>query len=93
MIIPNIFTPNDDDFNNCYRVDGIGADCYSFELRIYNRWGDLIYESEDVDSCWAGIDQSSGKEYPEGTYFSVVKIRQIDADFEEEISGTITLIR
>ena len=96
LFVPNVFTPNDDDFNNEFEIEIKGESVY--ELRIYNRWGNLIYESfEDSElgegKNWDGINPSNGLEYPEGVYFFIFKY-ELDCDGEEgEVQGTITLIR
>lgn len=50
--IPNAFTPNGDDMNEVFKVVGIGL--HEFELMIFNRWGQMIYRSEDQDEGWDG---------------------------------------
>ncbi|MGB0423514.1 MAG: gliding motility-associated C-terminal domain-containing protein, partial [Flavobacteriales bacterium] len=67
IIIPNIFTPhNQDNLNDAFVVDGL--DVYNnVILKVFNRWGNLIYESEDYKN-----GEWSAKEESEGTYFYVL---------------------
>jgi gliding motility-associated-like protein len=91
IVIPNIFTPNGDGFNEKYCLDGVNPDCDSIEWLIFNRWGEKLFHSFDAKACWDG--SSKGVPHPSGTYFSIFKIRQKDLNLEYTVSGTITLIR
>jgi gliding motility-associated-like protein len=87
----NVFTPNNDGYNDNYFVDIEG---YSeFLLHIYNRWGDEIFYSEDPKKGWNGKFKNSGNDLPEGTYFYTVKYRMLCTEKQELISGVIELIR
>lgn len=61
----NAFTPNGDGINDEFRFQGRFLS--SFEMTIYNRWGELIFHSDHVDRPWRGLDLN-GKPVPEGTY-------------------------
>ena len=54
MYIPNSFTPNGDEFNNTWIISTNGIDLQNFTLLLYNRWGELIYESHDPSIGWDG---------------------------------------
>jgi gliding motility-associated-like protein len=51
--IPSAFTPNGDNRNDIFRVMG-NISSKEFSLQIYNRWGELIFESNDVEIGWNG---------------------------------------
>lgn len=51
---PNSFTPDGDEFNQNWRVFMEGIDTYDFELLLYNRWGEIIWESHDINVGWDG---------------------------------------
>lgn len=67
--IPNVFTPGNTDSKN----DLLKPFPYRFidriHLRIYNRWGDLVFETNNIDILWDGKDAKSGTDCSEGTYF------------------------
>lgn len=75
---PNIFTPNDDNMNDFFSIDVDLNPCFdTFRVTIYDRWGKLVYETDDPLFLWDGYNQSNGNKLPEGNYFYV-----IDASFE-----------
>ncbi|MFC2176162.1 gliding motility-associated C-terminal domain-containing protein [Bacteroidota bacterium] len=90
IIIPNVFTPNDDDFNDELVVENNGVN--SYEITIYNRWGQVVYHDATGEVYWDGRSPD-GAESPAGTYYYVLKV---DNDFSEgsfEQTGYVTLIR
>jgi gliding motility-associated-like protein len=85
---PNSFTPNGDELNGTYKVKGVGI--ASFNLLIYNRWGELLFETNNINNGWDGIFK--GKEVPTGTY--VYKVRAISyQDVVYEKVGDLNLIK
>ena len=55
--IPNVFTPNNDGWNDYYRMAGEGYSCTdSLTIQIFNRWGKLVFESNDPYFEWDGKD-------------------------------------
>ncbi|MEL6636766.1 MAG: gliding motility-associated C-terminal domain-containing protein, partial [Bacteroidota bacterium] len=77
--LPNAFTPNGDGSNELFKpypycfVDRI-------EIQIFNRWGQLVFQTTDPDINWNGNNQS-GAELAEGVYYYTCKV------FEERVSG------
>jgi gliding motility-associated-like protein len=62
----NVITPNDDGFNDVWKVGDI--DQYKpCKVKIFNRWGDELYSSDDYQNDWNGTYK--GKKLPEGTYY------------------------
>lgn len=68
IIIPNSFTPNNDAINDIFRVSG--SETSKFKIYIFDRWGELIYSSEDRGSGWDG--SSKGRPVQEGFYNYIV---------------------
>ena len=55
--VPNAFTPNDDSDNDVFGVEGIRMEKYqSFELIIFNSWGEKVYQTNDISKPWDGGD-------------------------------------
>jgi gliding motility-associated-like protein len=64
LYIPNTFTPNGDGMNDTFGVAGEAIK--DFKMQIYNRWGQLIFESSDANQRWDG--KFGGDKVPEGSY-------------------------
>ena len=69
IIIPNIFTPNNDNTNDTFLIRG--SNLSNFTCKIYDRWGLLVYQWFDINSGWNGKDKS-GAVSTDGTYYHVV---------------------
>lgn len=65
LYIPNSFTPNNDGKNEVFEIFG-KTDCESYKLYIYNRWGNLIYKTDDILKFWDGT--MNDKMVQEGVY-------------------------
>lgn len=92
VFIPNAFSPNDDGVNDRFLIYNTQAIASIDEVKIYNRWGGVVYAATDLSSDWNGWDGTSGgKKAMVGTY--VYKIRFMDADQNSQMrTGTILLI-
>ena len=55
IYIPNAFTPNGDDLNDTFGISGNGIS--DFTMRIFNRWGEMIFETNDVNYHWDGTHE------------------------------------
>ena len=67
VVVPNIITPNGDNVNDLFIIRN-NSDYDKISLQIYNRWGNLIYESDDYQDDWDGTDLK-GNPVIEGVYF------------------------
>jgi gliding motility-associated-like protein len=65
--LPNAFTPNDDKQNDIFKATTIKF-ISSINIKIFNRWGDVVFESTDPKFNWDGKNKS-GTDVAEGTYF------------------------
>lgn len=68
---PTVFTPNGDGVNDEWRAEYLGAE--TFRLKVFDRWGRLLYESDKPAEGWKGLDKS-GKEAPAGQYLFHLQI-------------------
>lgn len=87
--IPNAFTPNGDRLNDGFGVKG-WPETKSFELCVYNRWGELVFKTTNVFERWNG--EWKGKPQPIGTYVYTIKAQTASCGTVQE-KGTVTLIR
>ncbi|MDX5346657.1 MAG: gliding motility-associated C-terminal domain-containing protein, partial [Hymenobacteraceae bacterium] len=81
---PNLFTPNNDNLNDYFEMPSLPKDNCSdsfSKIRIYNRWGSLVYESQDRNFKW------DGKNISDGVYFYQVFFRN------SQYKGTVTVVR
>ncbi len=86
--VPNVFTPNGDGNNDLFYIPNSGVREYHFV--IYNRWGNIMFETTAPEIAWDGFD-NSGNEAGEGTYYYVLEAR---SDNKEYIfKGFLTLFR
>jgi gliding motility-associated-like protein len=88
IIIPNVFTPNNDGINDLFALELKGIK--QLEGVLYNRWGRLIYEWTGLENFWDGT--INGNKATDGVYFYVVKTIDIK-DNNLDHKGTVTLIR
>lgn len=70
--LPNVFTPNGDNLNDVFTINAQNA--VSIEVLIMNRWGNVVFESNDVNFGWNGKVNNDGRECTEGTYFYKFKL-------------------
>jgi gliding motility-associated-like protein len=66
VFVPTAFTPNNDGLNDVFEVKVNGV--YSFEMKIYNRWGEMVYFSDNIDYGWDGKESLSNDVIENGTY-------------------------
>jgi len=88
LFIPNSFTPNGDGINDYFRA--VGDIVIEFKMRIYNRWGELIFISDDFEEGWDGT--SHGVKAPIGQYTCRIDYRGEKSGWEQLIER-ISLIR
>lgn len=88
VAVPSAFTPNGDGFNDILFVRG--GPFEELEFRVYNEWGNMIFESSDASTGWDGTYK--GQIQPAGTYIYTVTGKTLQG---EEINkhGDVTIIR
>lgn len=91
IFAPNAFTPDGDEFNQSWKVILQGIDVYDFNLTIYNRWGETIWESNDPSVEWDGTYK--GEIIPKGTYVWKVRTKDAVTDKKYEWEGHVNIIR
>ena len=89
--IPNAFTPNGDGVNDYFLP--IGYNITEFHMQIFNRWGQLVYETDDFEKGWNG--EAKGVPGEIGAYvYYVVWQGKLDGVFDSgTLKGNVTLIR
>lgn len=70
--VPNIFSPNNDGVNDVFLVKG--RNITSSHMKIFNRWGTLVFNSADALIGWNGINSETHSMCADGTYFYIIEI-------------------
>ncbi|RZK18154.1 MAG: DUF11 domain-containing protein, partial [Flavobacterium sp.] len=86
LLIPNLFTPNDDGVNDAFEIRGLNEFSEN-ELTIVNRWGNEVYKTKSYQNSWTGEGLN------EGTYFYLIKVKRNGNSDWKIFKGYITLLR
>ena len=84
--LPNAFTPNNDGKNDEFNIIGTNLEYLRYKLMIYNRWGELVFESVNPDFSW------DGKNNIKGVYVWILSVQDDNGKWIEK-QGTVTLIK
>ena len=66
--LPNAFTPNYDNTNDEFKGKGVYEGINGFKMIVFNRWGERVYETNDIEEGWNGRKNNTGELAPEGVY-------------------------
>jgi len=94
--IPNTFTPDNDDYNQTFQpIFTSGFDPLDFNMTIYNRWGELIFETNDASIGWDGSYGSGGEitMVQEGVYTWKIEFKVTQNDAHRMIVGHLNLLK
>ncbi len=95
VFIPNAFSPNFDGNNDKFTIFGGPAAVRITELRVFDRWGNMVYNGVDLpigDNRFGWDGLFDGRELQQGVYGFVAKVLFLD-DVEETLGGDITLVK
>lgn len=90
--LPNAFTPNEDTNNDIFIGVGTLTGVTDYQMMIWNRWGELVFESQDPKEGWNGRKHNSGQMSQNGVYLCKVRFTGPRGTFHE-VEGMATLIR
>jgi gliding motility-associated-like protein len=91
LYVPTAFTPNGDADNNTFSpVIGAGVQLDTYRLYIFNRWGEIVYETTDIESGWDG--KIKNMDCPDGVYIWKIEFKASNS-INEQHSGHVSLIR
>ena len=92
--IPNTFTPDEDEHNQLWKpIFTSGFDIYSFNLEIYNRWGEIIWETNNASFGWDGTFGKDGLKVPSGIYNWTIRYGSKINDDTKQVNGFVNLMR
>ncbi len=95
--LPNVFTPNGDGANDEFRPFKPYYFVDHIDIKIFNRWGNLVWQTNDPDIHWDGTDINTGEPLNDGVFYYVCDVYEIRLSgiqkLPEPLSGYIHLIR
>jgi gliding motility-associated-like protein len=91
--IPNSFTPNGDNINDCLEPVGNALDIERYALTIFNRHGEIVFETKDFDKCWDGSLRGNGYYVPSDIYHYELIVKSVfDKEAQKKV-GTVLVVR
>lgn len=90
--LPNAFTPNEDNINDGFRGTGINMDFKSFDMKIWNRWGETVFQTSNPFEAWNGRKNNTGKWVKNGIYVVMVKATESRGQ-QQEYKSFVTVVR
>ncbi|MFA7273585.1 MAG: T9SS type B sorting domain-containing protein, partial [Crocinitomicaceae bacterium] len=91
LYVPNAFTPDNDEHNNVFKAVVLGAKEGSFVMQIFDRWGELIFESHDPEVGWDGTYNNIVSQ--DGSYVWKIQVKMKNVDDVVYKHGHVMLLR
>jgi gliding motility-associated-like protein len=86
IYVPNAFSPNGDGLNDTWNIPALNVYA-SYEILVFNRWGQIVYTSKDIGRPWNG--SFKGKELPSGVYPYIIDIKEVPI----KLTGWVMVVR
>lgn len=90
LYIPNAFTPNDDGRNDLLILKGEGV--MDFRFRVFNRRGQMVFQSRNIANSWNGAHLDTGKQVPEGAYMYDLRVEDTNQK-KHQYNGIVNVVR
>lgn len=91
--VPNAFTPDGDGVNDSWGALGLNFEYESFELEVFDRWGGLIWRTDNPLKFWNGNHGTSGERVKQGVYVYQFRLRKFNTFKPKVLKGIVTLYR
>jgi gliding motility-associated-like protein len=93
--LPNIFTPNGDGTNDYFIPFPGYTSVNNVEMKIFDRWGRMVFETQDPAIQWDGTDKTTKQPCSDGTYFYTCDVFEITLGgaTKRNLHGTVTILR
>ena len=92
--IPNTFTPDGDANNQVFQpIFTSGYDPLVYSMWIYNRWGELVFESNDASKGWEGTFGEKGKVVQDGVYTWKIEFKSNKKDKHQLVTGSVNVLK
>lgn len=92
VYIPNAFTPNGDNINDYFGLVGEGIQTEGFSMLIYNRWGNLVYQTNNPNDPWNGKMNNTGEIVESGTYVYYIRYTE-HTGLDQYVHGQINVVK
>ncbi|MFQ5445638.1 MAG: PKD domain-containing protein, partial [Saprospiraceae bacterium] len=95
IYLPNAFSPNNDGINDCFRgYVSPDVELLEYRLKIFDRWGDMVFETTDVDGCWDGRRKGKPMDPAVFVWYMTYRAQNCDGEITEVFKeGGVTLLR
>jgi gliding motility-associated-like protein len=91
VYVPNAFTPNRDGINDGFRALGVGIE--AFKMQIFDRWGKMIFETNDINMPWDGsVGRGDTDDAKQEVYVWKVKVKDVNHN-DHDLIGHVTLLK
>ena len=87
IFVPSVFTPNADQHNELFVIKGLYV--VEFNIKIFDRWGEQVFEENNIDKYWDG--KYNSKKVPQGTYYYNIEVLGVDGKLFKK-SGTVQVL-
>jgi gliding motility-associated-like protein len=91
IYVPNAFSPNEDGRNDRFKPILNKLKLEKYEMEIFNRYGQLLYQTSDIQKGWDGTFKNTKCDI--GTYYYIIKTKCFENNEKEILTGDITLLR
>lgn len=93
LYVPNAFSPDNDGQNDAWQIIGQDVDPSHYHARVWDRWGQLVFESRDLEEVWIGDFQGGSHYVQTETFGYVIEARSLSTAAEHTIRGYVTVLR
>jgi gliding motility-associated-like protein len=91
--IPNAFTPDGDGLNDTWGPEGGNFEYESYNVKVFDRWGKLVWQTDNPERFWNGLNQSSQQHCPQEMYVYQFTVKHFNTFEPRRISGKVMLYR
>ena len=93
VFVPNAFSPNNDGINDSFYAASNSYLCWlDWHILVYNRWGEVVWQSTDPESQWYGEAQSGSHYVSDGVYIWTLRAKGVEGNVLD-LQGHLTLFR
>ena len=93
IYVPNAFTPDASNLNDVFKPEMEGFDEFDFVMYIFNRWGELVFETHDMEVGWDGTFTEKGIVCQDGVYTWKIVAKLADSDDNKLFAGHVSLLK